>query len=171
VSWSNFPPKYIQSFFSYQVLIDALNKDKHSTFGLFWIFENFEIFRNFLKKSSKYWKISTFFTFFRPLRHLKFCKFVEQKLPLINVSNFQNYSSSKFLRISISLHPKYKFIPLHQKTTFPEQPFDTLTKNTLLLAFQVTETSNALRCSHIICFLSESRVGCPKFEHFFLNLI
>jgi hypothetical protein len=35
VSWSKFPPKYIQShFYSHQVLFDATNKHKYLIFGL-----------------------------------------------------------------------------------------------------------------------------------------
>jgi hypothetical protein len=88
---------YPKLFFSYQVLIEASNKHKHSTFGL-----------QLLKKSPKYW----FFEFFGHFSDLqgrgaaihtqKFVKSLKQKMFLLSVRNFLDYSSLQFLSLKFS---------------------------------------------------------------------
>jgi hypothetical protein len=70
--------------------------------------QKFNFWTSIFEKISKILENFGFFGLFQPFRPFstsKLCKVVEQKLFLTSVRIFQDHSSSKLLRISISLHP------------------------------------------------------------------
>ena len=98
-------------------------------------------FEKISKKTVKFWVFCPFFQTLRPRRgnqHSKFWKVVEQKLFLISVRNFLDYSSSQILRLKIS-HTKMIQPTLCVRPSFLSSEFHPR-KNLVALLFSNLES-------------------------------